>query len=63
MTAETMEGKPYNKMVDLWYIGMLYYELLVGNPLFKSTSLTETSKCILKVDVSFPPSMPSEART
>ena len=52
--CRNMEGKTYNKKVHLWFIGILCYELLVGNPPFKTTSCTETCKWILKVDVRFP---------
>uniref|UniRef100_A0A4X1VM91 non-specific serine/threonine protein kinase n=1 Tax=Sus scrofa TaxID=9823 RepID=A0A4X1VM91_PIG len=60
--AEMIEGRTYNEKVDLWCIGVLCYELLVGNPPFESASHNETYRRILKVDVRFPPSLPLGAQ-
>lgn len=44
-----IERKTYNEKVDLWCIGVLCYELLVGSPPFESPSYSETYRRILKV--------------
>ncbi|KAM9047619.1 aurora kinase C isoform 2-T2 [Megaptera novaeangliae] len=62
LPPEMIEGRTYNEKVDLWCIGVLCYELLVGNPPFESPSHNETYRRILKVDVRFPPSMPLGAQ-
>ncbi|XP_070354754.1 aurora kinase C isoform X2 [Equus asinus] len=62
LPPEMIEGRTYNEKVDLWCIGVLCYELLVGNPPFESNSHNETYRRILKVDVRFPPSIPSGAK-
>ncbi|XP_045388487.1 aurora kinase C [Lemur catta] len=62
LPPEMIEGRIYAEKVDLWCIGVLCYELLVGNPPFESTSHNETYKRILKVDVKFPLSMPLGAQ-
>ncbi|XP_036782315.1 aurora kinase C isoform X1 [Manis pentadactyla] len=62
LPPEMIEGRTYNENVDLWCIGVLCYELLVGNPPFESSSHSETYRRILKVDVRFPPSIPSGAQ-
>nr|XP_019572483.1 PREDICTED: aurora kinase C isoform X4 [Rhinolophus sinicus] len=49
LPPEMIEGRTYNEKVDLWCIGVLCYELLVGNPPFESTSYSETYRRILKV--------------
>ena len=47
-----------NDKVDLWCLGVLCYDPLVGNPPFEGTSHSETYRRILKVDVRFPASIP-----
>ncbi|EGV96668.1 Serine/threonine-protein kinase 13 [Cricetulus griseus] len=48
LPPEMIEGRTYNEKVDLWCIGVLCYELLVGQPPFESSSHNETYKRILK---------------
>ncbi|XP_032706799.1 aurora kinase C-like [Lontra canadensis] len=62
LPPEIIERRTYNEKVDLWSIGVLCYELLVGSPPFESPSHIETYQRILKVDVRFPPSLPLGAR-
>lgn len=49
LPPEIIEGRTYNEKVDLWCIGVLCYELLVGSPPFESTSHSETCRRILQV--------------
>lgn len=49
LPPEMIEHKTYSEKVDLWCIGVLCYELLVGNPPFESSSYSETYRRILKV--------------
>eukprot|EP00069_Balaena_mysticetus_P015300 bmy_01711T0 len=62
LPPEMIEGRTHNEKVDLWCIGVLCYELLVGNPPFESASHNETYRRIVKVDLKFPPSMPAGAQ-
>ncbi|XP_069313042.1 aurora kinase C-like [Eulemur rufifrons] len=62
LPPEMIEGRTYAAKVDLWCIGVLCYELLVGSPPFESASHDETYRRILKVDVRFPLSMPLGAQ-
>ncbi|XP_048224967.1 uncharacterized protein LOC125368153 [Perognathus longimembris pacificus] len=58
LAPEVVEGRTYDEKVDLWCIGVLCYELLVGSPPFESTSQSETCKRILQerpVERSCPP--------
>nr|KAF6409044.1 aurora kinase C [Rousettus aegyptiacus] len=48
LPPEMIEGRTYNEKVDLWCIGVLCYELLVGSPPFESTSHSETCRRILQ---------------
>ena len=49
LPPEMIEGRTYNKKIDLWCLGVLCYELLVENPPFESASHSETYRGILKV--------------
>ncbi|KAF6298079.1 aurora kinase B [Rhinolophus ferrumequinum] len=62
LPPEMIEGRTHNEKVDLWCIGVLCYELLVGNPPFESASHNETYRRIVKVDLKFPASVPSGAQ-
>uniref|UniRef100_A0A8C9PXK6 non-specific serine/threonine protein kinase n=1 Tax=Spermophilus dauricus TaxID=99837 RepID=A0A8C9PXK6_SPEDA len=62
LPPEIVEGRTYDEKVDLWCVGVLCYELLVGRPPFESPSQSETQRRILQVDVTFPPSMPEGAQ-
>ncbi|KAM7332911.1 hypothetical protein ACRRTK_006231 [Alexandromys fortis] len=62
LPPEMIEGRTYDEKVDLWCIGVLCYELLVGNPPFESSTHNETYKRILKVDLRFPQSVPVGAQ-
>ncbi|XP_023651492.1 aurora kinase B-like [Paramormyrops kingsleyae] len=54
LPPEMIEGHTHNEKVDLWCIGVLCYECLVGNPPFETSSHTETYRRITKVDLKFP---------
>ncbi|KAH9507770.1 splicing associated factor Dre4 [Bulinus truncatus] len=62
MPPEMVEGKYHNECVDLWSLGVLCYEFLVGEPPFETKSHTETYKKICKVDFKFPDYVSSGAR-
>lgn len=62
LPPEMIEGHTHNEKVDLWCIGVLCYECLVGNPPFETASHTETYKRITKVDLKFPKVVSDGAR-
>ncbi|XP_074714144.1 aurora kinase C-like isoform X2 [Strix uralensis] len=62
LPPEMVEGRPHDEKVDLWCLGVLCYELLVGSPPFESPSHAETYQRITKVDLHFPPCVPEGAR-
>lgn len=49
LPPEMVEGRTHDEKVDLWCLGVLCYELLVGHPPFESASHTETYRRITKV--------------
>lgn len=44
-----IEGKTHDEKVDLWSLGVLCYEFLVGNPPFETKSHEETYRKISRV--------------
>ena len=48
--------------VDLWSLGILCYEFLVGKPPFEAESHHETYRRITKVELAFPSHVAEEAR-
>ncbi|OAV98015.1 AUR protein kinase [Puccinia triticina 1-1 BBBD Race 1] len=62
LPPEMVEGKDHNEKVDLWALGVLTYEFLVGVPPFEDLSgHNATYKKISKVEFSIPPTVSSEA--
>lgn len=47
LSPEMVQGKPHNKPVDLWSLGVLCYEFLVGKPPFHSTNYDITYNKIM----------------
>ncbi|XP_061104064.1 aurora kinase B [Conger conger] len=62
LPPEMVEGRTHNEKVDLWCIGVLCYECLVGNPPFETESHSDTYKRITKVDLQFPKVVTDGAR-
>ncbi|XP_038624894.1 aurora kinase C-like isoform X2 [Tachyglossus aculeatus] len=62
LPPEMIERRTHNEKVDLWCIGVLCYELLVGSPPFESCSPNKTYNRITQVDLKFPPSVPAGAQ-
>ena len=58
---DQFSGPLYFK-VDLWSLGVLTYEFLVGKPPFEAESNNETYKLITRVEVKYPPHVSTEAK-
>ena len=54
LPPEMIEGHDHDASVDIWSIGILLYEFLVGAPPFESSGQRETCKRIRNVDLRFP---------
>jgi aurora kinase A len=49
-----VEGRSHDERVDLWTLGILCYEFLVGKPPFEEDKTETTYKRICSVDLRFP---------
>ena len=62
LPPEMIENKDHDYTVDIWALGVLAYEFLVGSPPFDTESHSETYRRIVKVDLQFPSYVSAEAR-
>jgi aurora kinase len=62
LPPEMIEGKDHDKLVDIWSLGVLCYEFLVGSPPFEAEGHAETYRRISRVDLKFPQHVGPEAR-
>ncbi len=49
-----IQQKPHTAKVDVWTLGVLMYEFLVGTPPFEHESRQETYQRIVRVQMTFP---------
>ncbi|MBN3298140.1 AURAA kinase, partial [Amia calva] len=54
LPPEMIEGRTHDEKVDLWSLGVLCYEFLVGTPPFETKSHEETYRKISRVEFSYP---------
>lgn len=54
LPPEMVLHEKYDDKVDLWCLGVLTYEFLVGRPPFENDNATETYRRITKVEFTFP---------
>jgi len=62
LPPEMIEGASHDEKVDLWSLGVLCYEFLVGKPPFETQSHNETYNRILSVDIQWPAHVQAGAR-
>ncbi|XP_066502358.1 aurora kinase A [Hoplias malabaricus] len=53
LPPEMIEGKTHDEKVDLWSLGVLCYEFLVGRPPFETKSHEETYRKISRVEFTY----------
>ncbi len=54
LSPEMVQGKEHNYTVDIWSLGVLLYEFLVGSPPFEAEGHQATYRRIQKVDIRWP---------
>jgi len=62
LPPEMIENGQHDAMVDIWSLGVLLYEFLVGHPPFEAKDQAETFRRITNVIYSTPPDMPPGAK-
>ncbi|RWS23063.1 aurora kinase C-like protein [Leptotrombidium deliense] len=62
LPPEMIQRQPYTEKVDLWCLGVLTYEFLVGKPPFEHKDTMITYKRIVNVDIQYPTDMHESAR-
>jgi serine/threonine protein kinase len=62
LAPEMIEHKPHDTAVDIWSLGVLLYEFLVGRPPFETDDQRETCQKIRAVALEYPPEIPLDAR-
>ncbi|NXY90841.1 AURKA kinase, partial [Alcedo cyanopectus] len=62
LPPEMIEGRTHDEKVDIWSLGVLCYEFLVGKPPFEAQTYQETYRAIAKVEFKFPPFVTEGAR-
>ena len=62
LPPEMVEGREHDEMVDVWALGVLLYEFLVGSPPFEAEGHSATYRRISRVDLRFPRGVPEDAQ-
>lgn len=56
------ENKGYNRSVDWWALGIIFYEMLVGYPPFYDKQTINIYKKIIKGVIYFPPFLSNQSK-
>ncbi|CAF0824830.1 unnamed protein product [Didymodactylos carnosus] len=54
LPPEMLDGRGYDEKIDLWCLGVLTYEMIIGKPPFDSQSQHETIRLIRSIELNFP---------
>lgn len=57
-----IDDKPHDNKVDIWSLGILCYEFLVGNPPFEAEDHPKTYDRIKRIDLKFPNFLSEEVK-
>ncbi len=61
MAPEILQEKPYGRAVDWWALGVLLYEMLLGQSPFRGEDEDEIFEAILNDDILYPVNMAKDA--
>lgn len=62
LPPEMVEGREHDEQVDVWSLGVLLYEFLVGTPPFEADGHGATYRRISRVDLRFPRGVSEDAQ-
>lgn len=62
LPPEMIEGKMHDEKVDLWSLGILTYEFLVGKPPFEAEDNNATYRKVIRGELNFPSHVSNGAR-
>jgi len=62
LPPEMIEGRDHDSNVDVWSLGVLMYEFLVGSPTFEASEHNETYARISQVDLKYPSFVSEDAK-
>lgn len=62
LPPEMVDGREHDEQVDVWSLGILLYEFLVGSPPFEAEGHSATYRRISRVDLRFPKGVPEDAQ-
>ena len=62
VSPEIIEGQAYDDSVDIWCVGVLAFEMLIGKTPFYNISRAQTMDKIKAVDYEYPTEISSSAR-
>ena len=62
LSPEMIKGKEHDHTVDIWALGILLYEFIVGAPPFEADEIKETYRRIVHSKPSFPDYVSASAR-
>lgn len=62
LAPEMIRGEGHTESLDMWEMGVLLYEMVIGKSPFGSNSQETTCRMILKVDLKFPADVDPDAK-
>lgn len=62
LPPEMLNGNGYDEKIDLWCLGVLTYEMILGKPPFDSQTQHETIRMIRSIELTFPSTATSDLR-
>ncbi|CAF4529747.1 unnamed protein product, partial [Rotaria sp. Silwood2] len=62
LPPEMLNGNGYDEKIDLWCLGVLTYEMIIGKPPFDSQTQHETIRMIRSIELTFPTGTSADLR-